>query len=244
MRGGVVRLGLRRLVGEVAGDLMPAVIGEVLPGENGPFEPDTPADYCIRCGRTAGTEERTLTGCSRCDGRPLPWHRVVRLGTYDGPAGERVRRLKFAGQWQWADWLGAKLAERIPAPTAGASDLFVDEPVLVVPVPMHRLRRWWRGYNQAALLARAVADRRGWIMLDALRRVRHTRPQTTLAPSNRLKNVRDAFDAVEVDLAGRHVVLIDDVLTTGATATPCCRLLRHLGARTITVAVAAVAKAE
>lgn len=222
----------------VADDLLPPAVGIALPGEDAPWTPDTPADYCVRCGHDVGPGEMTLTGCSRCDGRRLPWHRVVRLGAYDGPVGERIRRMKFTGQWQWATQLGALLAERVPAPGADPGQ------VVVVPVPMHWLRRWWRGFNQASLLATAIAEHRGWLMLEALHRTRHTAPQTTLAPSSRAKNVSQSFAARAVDLKGLHVVLVDDVLTTGATARPCCRLLKQMGARTITMAVVAVARAD
>ena len=111
----------------------------------------------------------------------------------------------------------------------------------VVPVPLHWRRRWRRGYNQAAALARALAlglqipSRDRW-----LRRVRATPFQTAVAPSARRANVRGAFRAVaDPNLTGQTVLLVDDVLTTGGTASEAARALRDAGASRVVVAVLA-----
>ena len=130
--------------------------------------------------------------------------------------------------------MGERLAEAIDAP----SD---PNRLIVCAVPMHRLRRWRRGYNQADLIARALAEARGWRYAALLKRTRHTPPQTAIAPSQRHHNVRHSFANERVDLSGYDVLLIDDVKTSGATLAACTRLLRQAGARSVYAAVIAVA---
>ena len=105
-----------------------------------------------------------------------------------------------------------------------------------MPVPLHPRRERALGFNQAAFLARHVGRRVGLpVAARALRRVRETPPQSG-DPADRRRNVRDAFTvAGPADVAARHVLLIDDVLTTGATANECARALRRAGARRVGV---------
>jgi ComF family protein len=110
----------------------------------------------------------------------------------------------------------------------------------VVPVPLHWRRRWSRGFNQSALLARALARRSGIPMIQALRRTRSTAVQAGLSNSSRRQNVVAAFSvrragAFAGKLAGRRILLIDDVLTTGATAAACAIALKRAGAAHVAV---------
>lgn len=150
---------------------------------------------------------------------------------------EWIRRMKFGREWSRAGWLGERLAQVMPTPLDEAH-------LLVCAVPMHWTRRWKRGYDQAELMARSLAKQRGWRFARLLRRTRRTRPQVDVHRSERRANVRRAFAVEPVDLTGHDVVLVDDVLTTGATARGCARLLRKAGARTVHLAVAAVAEAH
>ena len=111
----------------------------------------------------------------------------------------------------------------------------------VAPVPLHPSRRRERGFNQAALLAeRLAADRGVAVRPRWLARLRDTQPQSDLGAAERQANVRGAFEA-RADVAGLHVVVVDDVLTTGATVAECARALRAAGAARIgVVAVARV----
>lgn len=108
----------------------------------------------------------------------------------------------------------------------------------VVPVPLHWRRRWERGFNQAELLARGIARKWHIPVVRALRRVRHTPTQTSLSNTARRKNVTAAF-ACRRALAGQRVLLIDDVLTTGATAAVCAAALRRSGAARVVLLTAA-----
>lgn len=198
-----------------------------------PWTPDAPDAYCHRCGATAGPGAAGRDGCPFCVRQSLAWDSLTRLGPYEAPLDERIRHMKFHGQWQWARWFGGRLAAALPADPS--------HPTLVVPVAMHWFRQWQRGFNQAHLLARAVGDARGWPVVDLLHRTRMTPPQTSVAPSQRIRNVRESVAAKPVDLTGRRVILVDDVKTSGATLTACARALRDRGAERVDVAVIAVA---
>ena len=198
------------------------------------WQPDKPEDYCARCGASVGLGGATGAGCAWCLGKNMPWHRLVRLGLYHPPLDERIRAMKFGRQWAYGPFLGQQLAQQIGQP-------FDPKRIVVTSVPMHWLRRWRRGYNQADLMAGSLAKARGWPLVQTLTRTRYTPPQTRIPASGRARNVRNCFALVGIDLAGYEVVLVDDVKTTGSTLSACARLLRDAGAQSITVAVAAVA---
>lgn len=198
------------------------------------WQPDQADTYCPRCGASAGEGSVTPRGCAFCLNSSIPWQRLTRLAFYGTPADEWIRQLKFHRRWRYAQWMGTQLADVIDVPPS-------HDKLIVCAVPMHRLRRWHRGYNQADLIARTVAEARGWTFAPILKRTRHTPPQTAIAPSRRHDNVRHSFAIEPVDLSGYEVVLIDDVKTTGATLGACTRLLKQAGARSVHAAVAAVA---
>ncbi|PWT99978.1 MAG: amidophosphoribosyltransferase [Terriglobia bacterium] len=130
--------------------------------------------------------------------------------------------------------LGELLARALPR----------DEKIdAVVPVPLHWRRRWSRGFNQSELLARGIARRCGAPICGALRRVRHTTTQTGLSNTSRRRNMAGAFATRRPDrILGKRVLLIDDVMTTGSTASACAAVLRRAGASRVVVLT--VARAE
>ena len=104
----------------------------------------------------------------------------------------------------------------------------------VVPVPLHWRRRWQRGFNQSELLARGIGKQCGLPVLTALRRTRYTAAQAGLSNTGRRRNVATAFAVRRGQaLAGKRLLLIDDVLTTGSTAAACARVLRRAGAASV-----------
>jgi ComF family protein len=142
-----------------------------------------------------------------------------------------LHQLKYAGRRRVAGRLAEALLED-PAVRA-----LVATSDVLVPVPLHPRRLRERGFNQSALLAREIARRAGKsTCTDALRRCRDTVPQAGLTAAARRRNVRDAIAVGgRASVAARTVVLVDDVLTTGATAIACARRLREAGAREVRV---------
>lgn len=155
-------------------------------------------------------------------------------GAYDSELRELIHLLKYEHVLPASRRLGQYLASAIDR-------LHVDRDVLVVPVPLHSSRRRQRRFNQAELIAHA-ALRRGGSMLaaDVLQRVRPTDSQIGLTRPQRRENVRGAFQVVHpTRVAGRSILLVDDVLTTGTTASECARVLRKAGAAQVWVATVA-----
>jgi ComF family protein len=106
----------------------------------------------------------------------------------------------------------------------------------IVPVPLHWQRRWRRGFNQAELLAQEISKHRRIPILNALRRVKSTPNQAGLTSAGRRKNIAGAFQSRKgIDLTGKRILLIDDVFTTGATASACGRALKKAGAGNVSL---------
>lgn len=158
-----------------------------------------------------------------------PGFPVITLGSYDRPVlGSLVRQLKYHG------WHG--LASALPGVMEPLRLALVDQPppVVIVPVPLHS-RRWReRGFNQAEIIARALAGRTNWPIKKYLKRRRYTQAQARLAHDERKANIEAAFDMAPraINPAG-SIILVDDVVTTGATMRACARVLRSHGLRNI-----------
>lgn len=163
--------------------------------------------------------------CAEALANPPEFDRLRAVCTHDGVAPRLVHALKFADQRYLAQSLGAMMAR------AGRVLLQEGDTVLV-PVPLHPLRRLQRRYNQSALLAEAVGEATGIAVVhDGVRRVRRTRQQMTLSRGERLRNVQRAFQitaAGQASLAGKHVVMVDDVHTTGATLNALCAAINAM----------------
>ena len=226
----------RRDVALHRGDDEPIDLREDLDTE--PWVADGPGDFCFRCGATAAADALGPGGCPFCAHHNPPWHRITRLAAYHEPMDHWIKAMKYGRDWSIAPFLGRALARHLPPPPPNPDH--PGEPPLVVHAPMHWTRRWHRGFDQARLMAKALAHARGWPHEHLLKRTRRTLPQSALPTSRRPANVRRAFDAIELHLENRDVVLVDDVKTTGATLAQCARLLRRRGARTVHAAVAAV----
>lgn len=144
-----------------------------------------------------------------------------------------IHYYKYRGFLQIGEFLANNLASLV------RSDPHLNAADMIVPVPLHWFKRLRRGYNQSELLALRVAEQSGIPVQNALRRVRSTRTQTRLSPERRARNVRGAFTCV-MPVAGRSVLLIDDVMTTGATVKECARVLKEAGCREVNSLVAAI----
>lgn len=191
---------------------------------------ESPLARCARCARPLGPF--TLGhGCRRCAEELWPVEGIVAGHAYRGVARALVVALKFQGLAAAARPLGRRLADALAAQRVPGD--------LLVPVPLSRARRRARGFNQATLLAREVARR---LVLDlderALTRVRHDVAQSGMAPGRRRRGPRGAFRVRPERVRGRCVLLVDDVLTSGATALACARALYRAGALSVVIAVA------
>lgn len=157
---------------------------------------------------------------------------------YEGIARELALALKYRGRLAVAPFLGNRMAKAVRERFGGAAES-------VVPIPLHPTRLRERTFNQAELLARHLAAELG-LPCDAglLVRRKATRPQTELDRDQRAANVREAFalaPGAQDCVRGRRLLLVDDVLTTGFTASACAELLMKAGARNVTVVTAAFA---
>jgi ComF family protein len=166
---------------------------------------------------------------------PLPLVQLEWCAPYGGVVRDALHALKYAGERRLATPLGAAAAARWGEVAIGGE--------LLVPVPVHAARRAARGYDQAELLARAAAAGLGLPVAPVLRRDRATAPQYELGRDRRAANVAGAFVVGErwaATVAGRWIVLVDDVVTTGATLVACA--LAVLGAGAAAVSALAVAR--
>jgi len=192
---------------------------------------------CPRCAGTIGPFVFTGDGCAQCRDESFAFDTVFRLGPYDGVLRDAVLRLKQHTGEGLAELIGELWAER------DAERLRARAVDAVVPVPLHWWRRWRRGYNQSAAIARGLARRLQIPCFPTwLRRLRNTPDQPSQSPTGRRENVRGAFAVRRrAKPKGRTLLLVDDVMTTGATAHEAARAL--CGAGATCVCVAALARA-
>lgn len=184
--------------------------------------PDT---ICIQCGRVQATRRATCAQCLAAG--PSPLQRVRAAALHTSPLREWIHLLKYEDRPDLAPDLARYLAAALSLPDWGGVRDRIDA---VVPVPLHAQRRRERGYNQSELLAAALCRRSGLVLAPALlERQKETRSQVGLGALERQANVADAFTALSA-AAGRHVLLIDDVYTTGATLRACAQALHEAGA--------------
>lgn len=174
--------------------------------------------------------------CPACATPRFPWHRAYAAFLYEGTVRRLILQLKYADRLDIVPFLGRAMLETWSGLDRGAA--------LFVPVPLHRRRFWKRRFNQSAVLARMLTRKTpgACFLPDALTRHRFTRTLARLSPQERTKSLSGAIGvrpSMKARIAGRHVVLVDDVLTTGATASICARQLLDAGARRVDLLVVA-----
>lgn len=162
--------------------------------------------------------------CESCLKAPPPYSKIIYYGIYDGALRKAVHLLKFSG------------IKRLARPIASLlSELAIPEADGIVPVPLHARRLKEREFNQTALIGKHMSRYSGIPLLpDVLRKVKETPAQVNVTGKERLKNVKNTFSAGRA-VAGLRLLLVDDVITTGATAHECARVLIKAGAERVTV---------
>ncbi|MEX3020326.1 DNA utilization protein GntX [Kluyvera sp. STS39-E] len=181
---------------------------------------------CPQCGLPSTSAE---TPCGRCLQKPPPWQRMVAVNDYCPPLSQMVHRFKFRGQAELAPTLARLLLLAVLKQSG------LPPPDRLISVPLWQRRHWRRGFNQSELLCQALS---AWLPCEydsqTVIRIRPTATQHELNARLRRHNLRNAFQ-LEFSVQGRHMVIVDDVVTTGSTAAEISRLLLRNGAASVQV---------
>jgi ComF family protein len=190
-----------------------------------------PLVICAACGQLMPDG----AGCINClsPQKPLP---AFTLGHYLDPLKNIIHQMKYHGYRK----LSRELGERLVGQYRSVLESFDAD--LIVPIPLDYFREWKRGFNQAALLSDIIGERLNLPVVEQLlRKVRRTKDQTKLDPVEREENMRGAFRADSEKLAGKRILLVDDVVTTGATLREARRALDEAGAEAVLALTVAAA---
>jgi len=191
--------------------------------------------FCSRCAMPLGQHDAP---CPYCFGEGArPFERVLRLGTFTDPLKHLVHQIKYHHRWTLAEYLADRMLARDPVRR------LLDDADCIVAVPLHPFRHMSRGYNQAELIAKRLAKRSKRKLVHPVVRLRNTETQTNLhSKQKRLENLRGAFELSRPRaIRDRHVVVVDDVMTTGATLHSIARTLLDAEPASLSAIVLAVA---
>jgi ComF family protein len=162
--------------------------------------------------------------CWQCLKKAPPFSMVMNYGLYEGVLAEAINHLKFHGLKRFARPLGRLLL---------SFDLPMIDGIIPVPLSIKRLRE--RGFNQSLLIAKTISkEKKVPLMMDILFKKKETPPQVSLSAKERLSNLKNAFE-VKGDIQDLRLLLVDDVMTTGATVTECSKMLIKAGAKEVIV---------
>jgi len=186
--------------------------------------------FCYRCGRHLEKPIKNI--CPECVRKQLHFDRAFSPCVYEGVTKELIHTFKYRGK----DYLGATLSE-LMVDFIKEYNMPMEVLDLVVPIPLHQVRLREREFNQAQILSQHIAktfNKR--LATDALKRLRHTKTQTELQTEERLLNVKGSFAVTNnEEIKGKNILLVDDVLTTGATSSEAACALKKAGANIVFV---------
>lgn len=198
---------------------------------------------CVLCGKLLEKEETDLCHSCRCDTPEFPRPNLKlpylahwsALWYYEGNVRRSILRFKFHGARSYGEVYGKQLAMKLLA-----DDIPFD---ILTWVPISRLRRWRRGYDQVQLITEAAGRELGIMPVSSLTKIRHNRPQSGLGGAARRRaNVMGVYRLTDnVQVQGKRILLLDDIITTGATAGECARVLLTAGAKEVSCAAVAAA---
>jgi ComF family protein len=191
---------------------------------------------CCRCGALLPEVHFSADECPACKDFSLKFNFVCPLGMYKGALRDLVLKTKRLSAEALSLTIGRLLAQRLN------EKLAAFRPDAVIPIPMHWTKRFFRGINSPEILAECLGRKLGAPVVRSLVRCRYTRPQKEIPPRERFRNVRGAFRLRRKDAKrwqDARLLLVDDILTTGATCSEAARLLKHSGAAAVGVAVVA-----
>jgi competence protein ComFC len=209
--------------------------GEYLCPECQAKAPRITAPFCERCSEPFSGAIHSSFECANCSHRRLYFEAAVAVYRSRGVVRHVVHQFKYGHQMHLRHPVGQWLCAALDDERLRCRRFDV-----IVPVPLHPARQRERGFNQAALLAALLGERISVLVKPMLQRTRYTTTQTVFDRSERMENLRGAFRLRrKADVRGWRVLLVDDVLTTGATLSECARVLKKAGAASIYAATAA-----
>jgi competence protein ComFC len=187
-----------------------------------------PAPYCSKCGYPLETEE-----CSNCSENSYVFTQARSAFLYEKAARTLVHELKYTGYTKIAEWLANQLYIR------ERHKDYLEELDCVTAIPLHRVRKRERGFNQSELIARALAAKIGKPYMGiVLNRKNYTESQTQLSGAQRRRNLQGAFSLGRYDAKDKKILLVDDVFTTGSTVNEASKVLLGAGAKDVYVLTA------
>lgn len=191
--------------------------------------------YCNICSFPLDSSEMTDVSCISCVYKRPPYERLLAVMQYDDASRKLITRFKYSDKTHYSKTLGKWMFNN------GKS--LIEESDYLVPVPLHKLRLLSRKYNQSALLCNVISKHSETpVIYDCLLRDVNTKPQAGMNKNKRLNNVSNAFKINKSHIERIHsknVILVDDVITTGATIDACCKVLYNAGAKHVYVLVVA-----
>ena len=187
-----------------------------------------PQHSCQRC---ALPLQHFALVCGQCLKQPPAYDAVFSPYLYNSPLSQLIYDYKQKGR----EYTGKALADLFYlALSLHYAQQHLTLPTLITPIPLHWRDQWRRGFNQSAFFSRTLATHFGLKQTDQLRRIKRTPPQKALSRAQRMRSLRNSF-IVDGDLTGHSVAVVDDVMTTGATANAAAIALKKAGAKEVTV---------